>query len=209
MAGSTSVLSDASGLSWIDRSLYQLERLLGFFSGLAIFSLMFLAVFSVGGRWFFNAPLPGYVDWIEQLMPLIAFMGIAFTQRDGGHIRMDIFVGALKGRTLWLVELITTLAILILMLLMVWGSWAHFERSFDWSQPMWSRDSSMDIALPLWPAKLLAPIAFAVLCLRLGLQAYAYTLAFLRGAERPVAVPLVQSAAEQAQAEADQLAGER
>ncbi len=48
---------------------------------------MVLAVISVGGRNLMNAPLPGYVDWIEQAMPLIAFMGIAFVQREGGHIR--------------------------------------------------------------------------------------------------------------------------
>ena len=59
---------------------------------------MLLAVVSVGGRNFFNQPLPGYVDWIEQAMPLIAFMGIAYVKRDGGHIRMDILVGSLRGR---------------------------------------------------------------------------------------------------------------
>ena len=45
-----------------------------------------------------NMPLPGYVDWIEVLMPLIAFLGISWTMRQGGHIRMDILVGRLNGR---------------------------------------------------------------------------------------------------------------
>ena len=54
-------------------------------------------------------------------MPLIAFMGVAYVQRDGGHIRMDIVVGLLRGRALWLAELITTLAILLLMVLLVYS----------------------------------------------------------------------------------------
>lgn len=207
MAGAASVLSDDSRLSRIDRSLYKLERILALISGLAVFGLMMLAVFSVAGRNFFNQPLPGYVDWIEQAMPLIAFMGVAYTQRDGGHIRMDILVGALKGRWLYLAELITTFAILILMLLLVWGTWAHFDRSFDWNAPMWSRDSSMDIALPLWPAKLLAPVAFGVLCLRLMLQLWGFGRAFLRGEDQPVAVPLVIDAATQAALEAEHVSG--
>ena len=66
---------------------------------------MLLAVVSVGAQRDANAPLPGYVDWIEQAMPLIAFMGIAYVQRDGGHIRMDILVGRLSGRALWAAEL--------------------------------------------------------------------------------------------------------
>jgi len=207
MAGSSLVLSDDSLLSKIDQRLYRLEKGLALISGIAVFLLMILAVVSVSGRNFFNQPLPGYVDWIEQAMPLVAFMGISFTQRDGGHIRMDMVVGALKGRTLYLVEIITTLAILVLMLLLVWGSWAHFERSFDFAAPLWSRDSSMDISLPLWPAKLLAPIAFAVLSLRLLLQIWAFGQAFCRNAAHPVAVPLVADAATQAALEAEHVSG--
>jgi TRAP-type C4-dicarboxylate transport system permease small subunit len=207
MAGSSLVHTDDSGLSCIDQSLYKIEGQLALLSGLAVFSLMILAVVSVGGRNLFANPMAGYVDWIEQAMPLIAFMGISFTQRDGGHIRMDMLVGRLAGRRLYIVEFLTTLAILVLMLLLVWGTWSHFDRSFDFAAPMWSRDSSMDISLPLWPAKLLAPIAFSVLCLRLVLQLAGYARALLRGEDRPVAVPLVADAATQAAMEADQLSG--
>ena len=203
MATASLVLSDNSTLSKLDHKLLGLERGLALVSGLAVFSLMLLAVTSVSGRNAFNAPLPGYVDWIEQAMPLIAFMGVSFVMREGGHIRMDIVVGRLRGRTLYIVELISTLAVLLLMALLLWGTWAHFQRSFDFGAPMWSRDSSMDIALPLWPAKLLAPVAFSVLCLRLCLQAWAYVRAAITG--DAIAVPLIADAATQARMEAEQL----
>ncbi len=202
MASSATVLTDGSLLSRLDRSLYKLEGIFALLSGLAVFGLMVLAVVSVSGRNFFNAPLPGYVDWIEQAMPLIAFMGVAFTQRDGGHIRMDMLIGALRGRALWAAEFITVTAMLILIVLLVWGSWSHFARSFDFGAPMWSRDSSMDIGIPLWPAKLLAPVAFAVLALRLALQLWGYGRAFITGTATPVGVPMVESPAEQAAREA-------
>lgn len=208
MAGTSAVLEDDSTLSRWDRSLHNLERHFALLSGLAVFSLMFLAVYSVGGRKFFNSPLAGYVDWIEQLMPLIAFMGIAYVQRDGGHIRMDILIGRLQGRALWAAELISIVLIFLLMLALVWGSWAHFQRSFDLGAPLWSRDSSIDIGIPIWPAKLLAPIAFSVLCVRLVLQMWGYGRALLLGLESPVAVPLIQDVAAQAKAEADQLEGQ-
>ena len=207
MAGASLVLSDNSTLSKIDRRLYWLETVLALVSGLAVFSLMLLAVASVGGRNALNQPLPGYVDWIEQAMPLIAFMGVAYVQRDGGHIRMDMLVGALRGRALYLAELVTTLAILLLVILLVWGSWAHFQRSFDFAAPLWSRDSSMDIALPIWPAKLMAPVAFAVLSLRLLLQVWAYAQALVLGQSQPVAVPLIADAATQAAMEAEHVSG--
>ena len=205
MASSARILSDHSRLSRVDAVFLRLEVFLGILSGLAVFSLMLIAVISVGGRNFMNQPLPGYVDWIEQLMPLIAFLGVSYVQREGGHIRMDILISRLKGRMLWSAELVTVLLMLVLMILLVWGSWAHFQRSFDITMPLWSRDSSMDIALPIWPAKLLAPVAFAVLCLRLCLQAYGYGRAIIRNDDAPVAVPLPLDAAAQAAGEAESL----
>jgi len=207
MAGSASVLTDDSLLSKVDQKLNTLGQFMALISGLAIFSLMVLAVMSVGGRNIFNQPLPGYVDWIEQAMPLIAFMGISYTQRNGGHIRMDMVVGKLKGRALYAAELITTIAILLLMIFIVWGSWEHFQRSFDFNAPLWSRDSSMDIAIPLWPAKLLAPIAFSVLCLQLTVQVWGFAQALITGADTPVAVPLVEDVATQASNEASHVSG--
>ncbi|WP_425101337.1 TRAP transporter small permease subunit [Tropicibacter sp. S64] len=207
MAGSASVLEDGSLLSRLDRGLLRIEWSMGLLSGIGAFALMCLAVVSVVGRNGFNEPLRGYVDWIEAAMPLIAIFGISYVQREGGHIRMDIVVGALKGRPLWLAEFLTTLAVLVLMVLLVWGSWSHFDRSFDFAKPNWSRDSSIDIGLPIWPAKLVVPVAFSVMCVRLVLQLWGYGVAFLRGEERPVAVPLVQTVAEQAAAEAEHIQG--
>ncbi len=207
MAGHSPVLEDGSLLSRLDRQLLKLERFLALLSGIAVFGLMVLAVVSVGGRNLLNHPLSGYVDWIEQLMPLIAFMGISYVQREGGHIRMDMVIGMLRGRALWLFELISVILILILMLALVWGSWAHFQRSFDFDAPLWSNDSSIDIGLPIWPAKLLAPVAFSVLCLRLLLQIWGFGRAFVLGLANPVAVPLIEDTAAVAAHEAEQLEG--
>ena len=207
MANRSLIVSDDSSLSRLDRRFMKLEIALSLVSGLAVFALMLMAVISVSGRNGFNQPLPGYVDWIEQAMPLIAFMGISYVQREGGHIRMDFLIGKLRGRALYAVEALFALALLAFMALMVWGSWAHFLRSFDFAAPMWSRDSSMDIGLPIWPAKLLAPVAFGVLCIRLGLQLWGYLCAAVTG--RAVAVPLVPDVAQQAAMEAGRLEGDR
>jgi len=201
------ILQDDTLLSRFDRALYWLETKLALIGGLAIFSLMLLAVVSVGGRNFANAPLPGYVDWIQQAMPLIAFVGISYTQRLGGHIRMDILIGRLRGRLLWLFELISTLVMLVLMVLLIWGTFSHFLRAIDFSAPLWSRDSSMDIGLPLWPTKLLVPVGFSVLALRLGLQAWGFGRALVSGTATPVAVPLYEDAATAAAKEAATVSG--
>ena len=207
MAGASRVLEDGSLLSRIERRVFRVESALALIGGVAVFLLMLLAVASVAGRNLFNQPIPGYVDWIEQAMPLIAFVGISYCQRLGGHIRMDAAVGLLRGRGLWAAEFLGIFVILLLAVLLIWGSWSHFGRSFDWSEPLWSRDSSLDIRLPLWPAKLLVPAAFSVLALRLALQLWGYGLAFVRNQSHPAGVPLVEDASSAAAQEAKSVAG--
>ena len=89
MAGSSLVLSDDSRLSKLDQGLFRLETALALISGLAVFSLMFLAVYSVTGRKFFNMPLAGYVDYIEAAMPLIGRRAQFFPAAPAGLYRLD------------------------------------------------------------------------------------------------------------------------
>lgn len=203
MAGSATVLEDNSALSRADRLFNRLEAVLNLCSGLAIFALVLLATVNVLGRWLFSMPISGYVDWIEQAMAFIAFLGIAYTKREGGHIRMDILVSRLHGRPLWLLEFISTLLILLLILPLIYGSYLHFWRAYSIG------DSSLDINLPTWPAKLVVPVALTVLGLRLLLQLWGYGRAFLRNDKQPVAVPLIEDAATVAAKEAQSVIVEK
>lgn len=201
MSASATVLTDNTKLSLLDRLYFKFESLLNLLGGITIFLLVLLATTNVLGRWLFSMPVDGYVDWIEQAMAFIAFLGIAYTKRQGGHIRMDILVGLLKGRMLWFVEFISTMLILMITLVLIYGSYLHFWRAFSIG------DSSLDINLPTWPAKLVVPFALSVLALRLILQLWAYARALKQGGNSPVGVPLVESPADIAAKEAASVMG--
>lgn len=196
MSASASVKEDKSLLSRLDLWLFRLESLLNLLGGIIIFLLVFLATINVIGRWLFTSPVSGYVDWVEQAMAFIAFLGLAYTQRIGGHIRMDILIGQIHGRALWITELITTLLMLIVTLILIYGSYLHFWRAFSIG------DSSLDIGLPTWPAKLVVPLALSIFALRLLLQLWGYARASIHNLKEPIAVPLIESAAEVASKEA-------
>ncbi len=199
---SSSVLTDDSRLSWLDRQVYKLESFLNLVSGIVIFFLVLLAVANVLGRKFLASPVPGYVDWTEQFMVVFAFLGLSYCQREGGHIRMDIVVTALRGRLLWLAEFLSVLFMLILTTALIYGTYYHFDRSFDLNSPLWSRDSTIDISLPIWPGKAIVAFSMTLLWVRLALQLWAYGRAIRLNPERPVAVPLPEDPAEQAMHEA-------
>ena len=207
MSSASSVLTDNTALSRADRMWLRIEAALNLLSGAVIFALVVMAVYNVLGRKLFNSPVPGYVDWTEQLMATFAFLGLAFCQREGGHIRMDIVIGRLRGRILWLAELLSVTFMLLLTTALIYGAWFHFDRSFDLTKPLWSNDSSIDIALPLWPAKLLVPFSMAVLWVRLALQVWGYGRALRTGESQPTAVPLVEDPASIAAHEAQTVSG--
>lgn len=199
MASDLSVLEDDSWLSRFDRWLFKLESLLTLIGGVVIFLLVLLATANVLGRWLFTLPVNGYIDIVEQAMAFMAFLGIAYTQRIGGHIRMDILVSRLHGRAMWVFEWVGVAMMFILTLVLVYGSYLHFYRAWHIG------DSSLDIDLPTWPAKLVVPIALTFLAIRLLVQLAAYTRAIQRGDQAPVAVPLPEDAAAQAAREAGTL----
>jgi TRAP-type C4-dicarboxylate transport system permease small subunit len=205
----SSVLTDGTRLSAFDRAVLRVEAALNLVGGITIVMLVLMAVWNVVGRKLFNAPVPGYVDWTEQFMILFAFFGLAYCQREGGHIRMDIVVMRLSGRTLWIFEWLSILFMLVVATALIYGSWHHFLRSFDTSMALWSRDSSIDIGLPLWPAKLVVPLAFCLLWIRLALQLWGYGRALREGTDRPVAVPLPEDPMSVASREAETVSGRR
>ncbi|WP_419904554.1 TRAP transporter small permease subunit [Kiloniella sp.] len=201
MSSSSMVREDNSGLSRLDRALFSIESKLALVGGLIILALMLLAVAQILGRKLFNIPVPGFIDWVEQSMAVFAFVGVAYCHRLGGHIRMDIVVSHLKGRLLWASELLSSLIMLFLITALTYGSWLHFMRAFK------NGDSSIDIALPLWPAKLMVPLALSILALRILIHVIGYARAVISGESEPVAVPLIEDAAEQAAHEAEHVSG--
>ncbi len=199
MPQNTDIAQDNSRLSRIDRLLFRLESRLTLMGGLVIFALVFFATTNVLGRWLFSLPISGYIDWIEQAMAFMAFLGLAYTQQQGGHIRMDIAVARIRGRFLWFTEFLSTLLMLLVTLVLVYGSSLHFWRAYDIG------DSSLDINLPTWPAKLVVPVAFILLAVRLILQLWAYGRAIRLNTSRPVAIPLIEDAASVASRNAESL----
>lgn len=196
MSSSTTILEDQSKLSLADRTYFKLESSLNLLGGIIIILLVLFATVNVLGRWLLDMPISGYIDWVEQSMAFMAFLGIAYTQREGGHIRMDMLVSRLNGRRLWLVELISSVMMLLVTLALIYGSYLHFWRAYSLG------DSSLDIDLPTWPAKFVVPFALTVLALRLLLQIWGYIRAAIEDTDQPVAVPLIEDAAAVAAKEA-------
>ncbi len=178
-----------------DRVLGHLENSLNLVAGALIFALMLLGVGQIAMRTLFRAPIFGYIDIVEVSMVGFAVLSIAFVQRVGGHVRMELLIARLKGRWLWLVEATGTALAAFIVGVLIPYSYRHFQRALEFG------DSTIDIELATWPAKLVVPIALGFLLARLLVQLAGYVRLCVHPDRQGVAVPTIKDAAAQAKEE--------
>ncbi len=172
-------------LGAVDRAFFAVEKAMALISAICIFGLMVVGVWQVLARKLLNAPIYGYIDMVEIAMTTFAFIAISYTERLGGHVRMEIFASRMRGRLLWFVEVVGVLIGLFVVGTLTIYSYTHFLRAYR------AGDSTMDLELPWWPSKLLVSFAFALLFLRLLISLWGYMRLLLNPALKPVGVPLL------------------
>lgn len=195
MKGAT-VMGTAPGeggvLGTIDRAVHFVERGTALISGFGIFLMMMLGVVQILMRKLLNLPILGYIDMVEIMMTFLVFLGLAYTERLGNHIRMEILVNYLKGRTLWVFELIGVVVGLFVCAVLTKYSWDHAMRAYN------SGDSTIDIQLLWWPSKMVVPAALALLFVRLLVSLWGYLRLVVDPTAVPIAVPEIIDVEEQA-----------
>ena len=183
-----------------DTLLGALESRLNLIAGLIVFALMFLGVVQIVLRTVFRQPIFGYIDIVEIAMVGFAVLAISYVQRVGGHVRMELLVARLTGRVHWIAEAVSTLLGIFIVGVLIPYSYFHFERAFNIG------DSTIDIEIATWPAKLIVPVALSVLMIRLWIQFGGYIRLSANPALEPVAVPLLKDVEEIAEEEIRQAA---
>jgi len=204
MSDGTALSPGALMLKRVDGTFSKFEEFLNLVAALVILGVMLVGVAQVLGRKLFSFPVPGYVDVIEMVMTIFAFISIAYCQKLGGHVRMEIILGRLKGRMLYGLEIFGTLVAMSAVIVLMYYAYGHFIRAYEIG------DSTIDIQLAIWPSKLLVPCAFLVLLVRLFLNLLGFIRLFMNPNAEEIAVPRMESVDEQAQHEIDAgLAGEQ
>lgn len=191
----------SAALAVAHRYWSRLEDGMNLIAAAAIFVLMFIGVFQIVGRTAFDTAIHGYIDYMEQASALFAFLGIAYAQRTGAHIRMDLLLRGVSKRFLWTMELFAVLVALVIITILVQTTFENFLRAYQLG------DSTIDIKLKTWPTKLLVPFVLAVLWLRLVLQATDYARLVAYPDAAPIAVPVIETIEVQARQEIEDALG--
>ena len=146
-------------MSIIDRINDRVGNLLSYF----LFFFFILLLMEVILRYFFNSPTVWANELAQMLFGAYAILAGGYIMRTGGHVNVDILYSRLSKKSRAVLDILTSLLFFLFctMLLVYGGSlaWDSLSR-FEHSQSAWNP--------PLYPAKLMIPLA-AVLLLLQGL----------------------------------------
>lgn len=183
MAEQSGLSAAARRLQRLDARYAQFEHGVNLMAAIVILAVMFLGVVQIFSRKLFNLPIPAYIDVIELVMVLFAFPSLSYAHRLGAHIRMEIILSRFRGRAYYALEVFAELLMIVMVAVLMWFSYTHFLRAYRVG------DGMMDLNFPLWPPKLVVPIAFAMLLVRCLIQLAGYVRLAAHPDAVPVAVP--------------------
>ncbi len=133
----------------------------GFLGGLAIVIMMLIVIVDTLLRYIFNAPLTWGFEVDIFLMIAVVYVTLAYTEAQDGHIRVTLIYTHLPAKIQAILAVITRVIVLGVCVLFLWSGWLGA------SEALRLHSATVGIvALPLFPVKLLIPIAAFLMCLQ-------------------------------------------
>ena len=144
-------------LKFIDAVNERVGNLLSYF----LFFFFVLLLVEVVLRYFFNSPTVWANELAQMLFGAYAILAGGYILRTGGHVNVDILYSRLSRKQRAVLDIVTSsLFFLFCGMLLVYGgslAWDSLAR-FEHSQSAWNP--------PLYPAKLMIPLAALLLMLQ-------------------------------------------
>jgi TRAP-type C4-dicarboxylate transport system permease small subunit len=153
------------------RGYGRLLRACGLIAALSTFATMVLVVCNIGGRYIFNKPLTGSLEFTESLLVVIIFLSLALTQYDGGHIRVILLTRRLPKRWAHASDIFCMLAGAAFFGWCAYAAWHFAYQSWSVDEYEWG-----SVAFPLYPIKFVVFAGILMLAIQFALDAIAETI---------------------------------
>jgi TRAP-type C4-dicarboxylate transport system permease small subunit len=82
--------------------------------------LMLIGAGDVIGRYVFNRPIKGTLEFSELMIAVIVFLGWGYVQRERGHVRLDFVVNRFPRKAQIITDLVTSFLFFAVSGLIVW-----------------------------------------------------------------------------------------
>lgn len=149
--------------SYSNKFLPRASAVLGIVAAAALMVLMMATVVDVTVRWVSRSSVPGMIEIAESALVISAFLGLAWTSVQGGHVAVSLVTDRLRPRAAHAVSIILwTLNTALLS----WMSYATFTRA-QLSTSLSETRFGL-VQWPVWPLRwviFIGLIMWAMICL--------------------------------------------
>lgn len=153
-------------LSRLEAGLDRLLALMAGLSGAILFAMMVLVVTNTLTRKLLNWPVTGAFEITESMLSLSVFLALAYTQKVGGHISVDVASRHFTGVVRRIFALSAPVLGAVCFGWASWAAWFYALDSFQMGEMEWG-----SITYPIWPVKMLVCFGLATLTLRFLVEA--------------------------------------
>jgi TRAP-type C4-dicarboxylate transport system permease small subunit len=143
----------------LDRLVVRISDGLALLGAVGVVAMLVHITAYVIMRQFTHSPVPATVEIVSYYyMILIAFLPIAWAERRGDMISIEIFAFLMKGRVGRIDEIFVALVTGGVYAMLTYTTWLVAMREFSAR----SFVISLSVAIPVWPSYFVLPVAFAL-----------------------------------------------
>jgi TRAP-type C4-dicarboxylate transport system permease small subunit len=143
----------------------RLYRAVRYTAGIAASCCIFVMVCTIVpdsiGRFFFSKPLYGTLELNMLLMSAIVFLGLAWTQSQRGHVRVEVMVSRARPTLQSVLNIVCWTIAFALFLGITIGGTEEAIHSASIGENLWGVKK-----FPVWPGKILAAFGSGLLCVQ-------------------------------------------
>jgi len=150
---------------WFEKWHTQIDLWMGYISAMMVVVTMLLVSADVVGRYFFDQPLPGTFEISEVLLALIIYLALPYVQYKRANISIEMISDHYPPRFRKIFDICC-----MMLGAVVFGFLA--ERGVELTRSSWEikEISEGTIPFPIAPFKMMIPLGFGLLSLRLLTQ---------------------------------------
>lgn len=149
----------------VNHFIWKIASISGHISGWLVSLMMILVAVEVFTRYFLHQPLMVADEFSAYMLVALSYLGMAYTWRQGGHVRISILISRLPARLSNWIRLISLSLIFIFMIEMVRVGYkmVAYARQIDLRSPTW-------LTIPLFWPQLTVFLGFVIFAVVLGVD---------------------------------------
>lgn len=152
--------------SWAINLINSVYKTVRYAAGIAASCCIFVMVCTIVpdsiGRFFFSKPLYGTLELNMLLMSAIVFLGLAWTQSQRGHVRVEVLISRARPTLKSVLNIICWTIAFALFFGITIGGTEEAIHSVSIGENLWGVKK-----FPVWPGKILAAFGSGLLCVQL------------------------------------------